>query len=247
MNKMKYILLSLLAIITLSAQAMPAQDKVDRESARQERNRLRSGNESYDEQDYAKSEEEYRRAIDANKNSDIAYYNLGNALYRQGEELGITIEENAENEDFNVQEADSLLRSKYNEAIENYTIVAANTDDEQLKTKAFHNMGNAYLCTAEYQKAIDAYKEALRIDPMDDETRFNLRIAQKMLQEQQQQQQQQQDQQQEQQQQQQQQQQQKEEEKKESPILNAMQQREQEALRNMQQVESAAGQVEKPW
>lgn len=236
MNKMKYLLISLLAIVAMSAQAMPAHDKVDRESARQERNRLRSGNESYDEQDYAKSEEEYRRAIDANDNSDIAYYNLGNALYRQGDKLREDIVKRMEAEETMMQNMDSIYNevdSIYGVALDNYNIVVNNTDDEGLKAKAYHNMGNSYMCMRKFPEAIDAYKEALRIDPMNDNTRINLRIAQKKLQQQQEQQQQQQEQQQ-------------QEEKKESPILNAMQQREQEALRQMQP-QGQSGQVEKPW
>ena len=51
-----------------------------------------------------------------------------------------------------------------------------------LAAKANFNLGNLEFNAKDYQKAVDYYKQALRIDPSDDKARKNLRIAQKNLQ-----------------------------------------------------------------
>lgn len=56
-----------------------------------------------------------------------------------------------------------------------------NSKDKSLRHKAFHNMGNAYMKQEDYAQAVKAYKDALRNDPTDDETRYNLAIAKKKL------------------------------------------------------------------
>jgi len=50
--------------------------------------------------------------------------------------------------------------------------------------EAIHNLGNSYLGTGQPDKAIEAYKNALRNNPTDHETRYNLALAKKMKQEQ---------------------------------------------------------------
>ena len=60
---------------------------------------------------------------------------------------------------------------------------------------AFHNLGNALMEEKQYEKSIEAYKQSLKSNPKDDETRYNLAVAQYMLRQQQKQQQQQQQQQ----------------------------------------------------
>jgi tetratricopeptide (TPR) repeat protein len=52
------------------------------------------------------------------------------------------------------------------------------------KAVTYHNMGNVHLQEKNFEKAIEAYKSSLRANPLDDETRYNLAFAQKMLQKQ---------------------------------------------------------------
>ena len=52
----------------------------------------------------------------------------------------------------------------------------------------YHNVGNIGMQSKEYAKSVEAYKQSLRLNPKDDETRYNLALAQKLLHDQQQQQ-----------------------------------------------------------
>ena len=65
-----------------------------------------------------------------------------------------------------------------------YVYLAKNTKDNILKAKIFHNIGNTFMQQGDLQKAIAAYKESLRKNPKDEETRYNLALAQKLLKEQ---------------------------------------------------------------
>jgi Ca-activated chloride channel homolog len=53
--------------------------------------------------------------------------------------------------------------------------------DKDTLHRAWHNIGNCYLQKKEYQQAVDAYKKALKYDPKDEETRYNLAYALKNL------------------------------------------------------------------
>lgn len=92
------------------------------------------------------------KAIDKD-NSDISY-NFGN-LY-------------IENNEF------ESARLRLIESIES-------TDDKSLKHKSYHNLGNVLMEEEQYQMAVDAYKNALRNDPTDEETRYNLAYAKSKL------------------------------------------------------------------
>ena len=64
---------------------------------------------------------------------------------------------------------------------------AENTTDPEIRAEAYHNMGNALLEQKKYEESINAYKQALRNNPEDADTKYNLAYAQKMIQQQQQQ------------------------------------------------------------
>ena len=97
-------------------------------------------------------------------------------------------------------------QKKFNEAYDKYVKASSVTKNKKQIAAAFHNLGNALMEEKQYEKSIEAYKQSLKSNPKDDETRYNLAVAQYMLRQQQKQQQQQQKQQQQQQKQQQQQQ-----------------------------------------
>ncbi|MDY8138765.1 tetratricopeptide repeat protein [Aquimarina sp. 2201CG5-10] len=113
-----------------------------------------------EEGNFPKAEGEYRKAIAKNPADATAKYNLGNAYY--GSE-------------------------KYDEAVGRYTETAKVASTKTEKHKAFHNQGNTYMEQKKYKEAVDAYKNALRNNPKDDETRYNLALAKKMLEQEQQQ------------------------------------------------------------
>lgn len=124
-----------------------------------ERDYIRKGNRSFKDSIYVDAEVNYRKALDVNPRSTIAMFNLGNTL---------------------------LGQNKLQEAMEQFANAAQLEKDKRRKAHIFHNMGVIFHSQKEYAKAIEAYKESLRNNPKDDETRYNLALAQKMLKEQQQ-------------------------------------------------------------
>lgn len=123
-----------------------------------ERNYIRKGNRSYKDSVFVKAEVDYRKALDANPTSTTAMFNLGNALLHQ---------------------------NKPNEALEQYATAAKMEKDKSKRAQMYHNMGVVFQSGKDYAKAVEAYKESLRNNPKDDETRYNLALAQKLLKDQQ--------------------------------------------------------------
>jgi tetratricopeptide (TPR) repeat protein len=121
---------------------------------------IRSGNSDYEDEKYTDAEIEYRKGLQADQYSTESAYNLGNALYKQ---------------------------EKYKEAVAEYEKASKLTDDKEKLSSIYHNMGNALYKSEDYANSIEAYKNALKYNPKDEETRFNLALAQKKLQAQQQQ------------------------------------------------------------
>lgn len=215
-----YILTIILLFIMSGVSLADDTQSNSRESSenKTERTEIRRGNKEYKSNNYVGSEIDYRKALDSNPSSLTATYNLGNSLYKQG---------------------------KYSDAIKEYEkVVMSETDDKKL-SEAWHNLGNSYFMEKNLPKSIEAYKNSLRINPKDDEARYNLRMAQLLLEQNQQDQQQQQEQNKEkqnkdQQQQQQQQQQNKEQQNKDKNQLqqtNMSQENAQQILDAMQQDE----------
>ena len=83
-----------------------------------------------------------------------AEYNLGNTIYKN---------------------------RKYSEAITNYKNASQLAKTEVEKHQAFHNLGNAYMQDKNYKSAVESYKNALKANSKDEETRYNLALAKKML------------------------------------------------------------------
>lgn len=101
------------------------------------------------------------RAYEQAAKDERAMFNLGNAWYGQ----------------------DSMARAQ--QAFEN---AAAMAKGGQAQARAYYNLGNAHLTQRKYQEAVNAYKETLKRVPNDEDARYNLALAQKMLERQQQQQ-----------------------------------------------------------
>ena len=125
----------------------------------EEKQILRKGNDFYKEKNFIDAEVKYKKALQKNKNYETAYYNLANSIYKQ---------------------------NRYKEALPGYELVAKTTKDKVIKAQSFHNIGNALMKQKQYDKAILAFKNSLRLNPKDDETRYNLALAQKLLDDQQQ-------------------------------------------------------------
>ena len=112
---------------------------------------LYNGNQSFTEKKYVDAEADYR--VTESKKSPkkaVAGYNLGNSIYRQN------------------QQGEAQI--KYIQALE-----TAKTKTE--KHRIYHNLGNTFMLEKKYDLAADAYKNALRNNPNDEETRYNYALA----------------------------------------------------------------------
>lgn len=121
---------------------------------------LYEGNEAYRDGDFAKAEELYDQALSKDPANTEGAFNRGNATYRQ---------------------------ENYTSATEYYQRVAEQAEDPTLKAQALHNLGNTQLQAQKFEEAVKSYKNALRLNPQDDDTRYNLAYAQRLLKQQQQQ------------------------------------------------------------
>lgn len=131
-------------------------------AAQQERKYIREGNDLFDKQDFEKAEVEYRKAADKKENSFEAAFNTADALYKQ---------------------------KKYEEALKQFSQLAAGEKDKQRLGELYHNIGNTLLAMEKTEESIEAYKESLRNNPTSEATKYNLEFARQKKQQDQQQQQ----------------------------------------------------------
>lgn len=119
---------------------------------------VRHGNKQFRLGNYAEAEVSYRKAVEKNPRNAQAIYNLGNAL------LG--------------QRKDSAAVSQFEQAAKLET-------NPIRKSQAYHNIGVICQGQKQFAQAIEAYKESLRNNPADDETRYNLELCKRQQQQQQ--------------------------------------------------------------
>ena len=124
-----------------------------------ERDFIRKGNRFFKDSVYVDAEVNYRKALETNPQSTVSMFNLGNTLAQQ---------------------------NKQQEAMEQYVAATKIEKDKNDLAQIYHNMGVIFQSQKDYGKAVEAYKQSLRNNPKDDETRYNLALAQKMLKDQQQ-------------------------------------------------------------
>ena len=127
--------------------------------AQTDRQHVRMGNKLFRKGAYADAEVEYKKALTINENNTQAIYNLGCALLQQGQ--------------------DSM-------AVEQFEQAGRAETNKVRKAMAYHNIGVVMQSSQNYGQAIEAYKEALRNNPHDDMTRYNLVLCKRQQQQQQQ-------------------------------------------------------------
>ena len=123
-------------------------------AAQTDRNLIRQGNRAFKTQKWAAAETQYRKAISKNQKNPQAVYNLGCALL--------------------MQQKDSLAMVQFGNA-------AQLENNLFRRSKSYHNMGVVMQNHREYAQAIEYYKMALRCNPQDNETRYNLALCKKLL------------------------------------------------------------------
>ncbi|MDP4285850.1 MAG: VWA domain-containing protein [Bacteroidota bacterium] len=109
-----------------------------------------NGNKAYEKNDFKSAEKEYRDALKSSEKNVIANYNLGNALYRN---------------------------NNAGEAAKSYDNAVQNASDNTIKQQAFYNEGVAYQKEKKLPESINAYKNALLLNPNDEDARQNLERA----------------------------------------------------------------------
>lgn len=119
-------------------------------SAQSDRQFIRNGNRLYRQQNYAKAEIEYRKALAKNSRNAQAMYNLGCAL---------------------------LMQQKDSAAIEQLQNAGKSETAKLRRAMAYHNIGVICQRHQMFGEAIEAYKESLRCNPNDNETRYNLALC----------------------------------------------------------------------
>lgn len=114
---------------------------------------LANGNQSFGVKNYTKAEQTYRKASAKDKQSTAALYNKANSIYKM---------------------------QSMNEAASSYQTALKSAKTKEDKHQIFHNIGNAFMKQKNYGAAVEAYKNALRNNPNDDQTRYNYALAKKM-------------------------------------------------------------------
>lgn len=184
---------------------------------------LSKGNQLYKQKNFEAARQEYNKALVNNPKNPVAHYNNGNTQFRS---------------------------DKLDESIESYDNTISNSDKKAVKEKAFYNKGVAYIKQKRLAESIAAWKEALKLDPTDEQARENLQKALLEQKQQQQQQDQKKDNKQ---------QQQNKQDQKPPPqqskltrqqveqLLKAMEQKEKEIQKKLQKGTPASGKQEKDW
>ncbi len=122
--------------------------------AQNERKDIRKGNKAFRQQNYIQAEVDYRKAAAKNGRNPQAIYNLGCAFMAQQKDSSAVVQfENASKIETNLKR----------------------------KAMAFHNIGVICQKKQLFSEAIEAYKESLRNNPSDNETRYNLELCKRQL------------------------------------------------------------------
>ena len=147
---MKYIILTIVTLIA-SLSFSQEQDKEALLAAQKKANNyVYEANNLINEDDFVSAEMEYRKALSQQASSVAGIYNLGSSYIKKG---------------------------SYEEALYRLDQAAKASTSKTEKHKAYHNIGNVLMQNKKCKEAVEAYKNALRNDPADEETRYNLGLA----------------------------------------------------------------------
>jgi tetratricopeptide (TPR) repeat protein len=121
------------------------------------RSLVNDGVELYNNKKYSDAEVNFRKSLEQDPQNMTGNFNLGDAYYKQG---------------------------KYEDAIKSFQSVFSKSQDKNVKAKSLYNIGNSLLKSQKLEESIDAYKNSLKLNPNDEDTKYNLSYALKQLQQQ---------------------------------------------------------------
>ncbi len=119
-------------------------------NAQNEKVLIKKGNEAYEKKEYDYAITQYQQAVTKDPADPTAHYNLGNAFYKS---------------------------KKADEAVQAYDEAASKTSSKADKSKSFYNKGVVLQNNKKLPECIDAYKNALKLNPQDEDARQNLQKA----------------------------------------------------------------------
>ncbi len=114
---------------------------------------IRKGNNAYADSTYVEAENIYREALQKNQNSFTPSFNLADATYKQ---------------------------EKYSDASIQFEASLKKATNKKDKAKSYHNLGNSLFNEDKLEESIQAYKNALKSNPDDMDTKYNLAFAQRL-------------------------------------------------------------------
>lgn len=126
--------------------------------AQSTRGLVNDGVDNYEENNFNEAEVNFKKGVESDIESFESRFNLGDAIYKQG---------------------------RYEEALEEFKNSLSLAETDEHKAQIFHNIGNTFLKSQKLQESIGAYREALKLNPNDLETKYNLSYALKQMQNQQ--------------------------------------------------------------
>jgi Ca-activated chloride channel homolog len=121
--------------------------------SQEERRHVRKGIEYLQKEEFGRAEEAFRDALKIKPNSFEAGYNLATTLFRQ---------------------------ERFDDAIAQFQAIAPLADTKEKQAMVYHNLGNSFLNGQQLDNSIESYKRSLRLNPLDDQTRYNLIAAMKL-------------------------------------------------------------------
>ena len=121
-------------------------------NAQNKKSLLRDGNKLYTDSSYNNAEMKYRKSLEKDQEYFNASFNLADAIYKQ---------------------------QRYKESSALFDALKDNANSKTDLAKIYHNLGNSLFKEQKLEEAINAYKNALRINPNDEDTRYNLALTTK--------------------------------------------------------------------
>jgi Ca-activated chloride channel homolog len=119
-----------------------------------QRSTINSGVDKYNEKKFSDAEVNFKKGLDKDPKSFEAHFNLGDAYYKEGH---------------------------YDQSLKEYYSSLELTKDPARKASTYHNIGNSLLKAKKIKESIEAYKNSLKINPKDMETKYNLSYALSLL------------------------------------------------------------------